>query len=81
MLSGLRRYTPALTGDRRTGDWYTCVALETLLQEPFRVRANGKMTFQIYKLMGEVLSADSVVSDVSEVRGEGSGIAVGYSVY
>lgn len=61
-LSDLRRYASALTGDRRTGDWYTRIALETLLQEPFRVRAGGDVKFQLYKLLGDVLSVDGVAS-------------------
>ena len=62
VLPNLRRYASVLTGDRRTGDWYTRIALETLLQEPFRVRADGDARFQLYKLFGDVLSVDSVAS-------------------
>jgi hypothetical protein len=62
ILSDLRRYASALTGDRRTGDWYTRIVLETLLQEPFRVRADGDVRFQLYKLLGDVLSVDGVAS-------------------
>jgi hypothetical protein len=62
IFSDLRRYASALTGDRRMGDWYTRITLETLLQEPFRVRADGDVRFQLFKLRGDALSVDGVVS-------------------
>jgi len=62
IFSDLRRYASALTGDRRMGDWYTRITLETLLQEPFRVRADGDVRFQLYKLLGDALSVDGVAS-------------------
>ena len=61
-LPALRRYACALTGDRRTGDWYVRVALETLLQEPSRISVNGDIRFQLYKLLGEALTIDGPAS-------------------
>lgn len=66
MFSSFRRYTWALTGDRGTGDWYARIALETLAQEPFRVRAGGDVKLQLYKLLGEALSVNSVASDIPD---------------
>ena len=62
MLAGLRRYAWTLTGDRRTGDWYTRIALETLLEEPYRVRARGDVKAQLYRLFADVLSVAGAAS-------------------
>jgi DNA-directed RNA polymerase specialized sigma24 family protein len=62
ILSDLRRYASALTGDRRTGDWYVRITLETLLQEPFRVRAEDDVKFQLYKLFGSTLAVGGIAS-------------------
>jgi DNA-directed RNA polymerase specialized sigma24 family protein len=62
ILSDLRRYASALTGDRRTGDWYIRITLETLLQEPFRVRAEDDVRFQLYKLFSSALAVGGVAS-------------------
>jgi response regulator PhyR-like protein/sigma-70-like protein len=62
MLPGLHRYACALTGDQCSGDWYVRIALETLLQEPFRVRADEDVKFQLYQLLGDALSVDGMAS-------------------
>lgn len=81
MLPGLRRYARALVGDRRTGDWYVRIALETLLEEPFRVRADGDVRLQLYRLLGDVLSIEGVEpTDISDqIRSDeiGSGETLG----
>jgi len=74
-LPALRRYACALTGDQRTGDWYVRVALEALLEEPSRISPNGDERFQLYKLLGEVLTIDgpasfNVPSDADADRAE-----------
>jgi hypothetical protein len=61
-LSDLRRHASALTGDRRTGDWYVRITLETLLQEPFRVRTQDDVRFQLYKLFGSALAVGGIAS-------------------
>jgi DNA-directed RNA polymerase specialized sigma24 family protein len=58
LLPALRRHAFALTGDRRTGDWYVRIVLETLLQEPSRIAAGGDVRLQLFKLLGEVLAID-----------------------
>ena len=62
MLPGLHRYACALTGDECSGDWYVRIVLETLLQEPFRVRADEDVRFQLYKLLGDALSVAGMAS-------------------
>lgn len=54
-LPGLRRYAIALTGDRTAGDRYVRVTLETVLEEPWRIRVAGDVRFQLYRLFHEVL--------------------------
>jgi len=54
-VPGLRRYAIALTGDRTAGDRYVRVTLETLAEEPWRVRTAGDVRFQLYRLFHDVL--------------------------
>jgi DNA-directed RNA polymerase specialized sigma24 family protein len=68
VLPALRRYACAATGDRRTGDWYVRVALETLLQEPSRVSADGDVKFQLFRLLSEALMIGGPLS--FDVAGE-----------
>jgi len=59
-LPSLRRYTHALTGDRRLGDRYVEVALAVLAEEPWHVRASGDVRHQLYRLIHRVQDALSV---------------------
>jgi RNA polymerase sigma-70 factor (ECF subfamily) len=54
-VPSLRRYAIALTGDRTAGDRYVRVTLETLAEEPWRVRTAGDVRFQLYRLFHDVL--------------------------
>jgi DNA-directed RNA polymerase specialized sigma24 family protein len=54
-VPSLRRYAVALTGDRTAGDRYVRVTLETLAEEPWRVRTAGDVRFQLYRLFHDVL--------------------------
>ena len=56
-LPRLRRYAGALTGSLHSGDQYIRVALETLLQEPWRIRPDADVKFKLYELFHDVLSA------------------------
>jgi DNA-directed RNA polymerase specialized sigma24 family protein len=56
LLPGLRRYARAVTGDRLSGDRYVRIALEILVEEPWRIRAVGDVKFDLYKLFDDVLS-------------------------
>jgi hypothetical protein len=55
-LPSLRRYARAVTGDPRSGDRYIRIALEILVEEPWRVRAGRDVRFHLYKLFDDVLS-------------------------
>jgi DNA-directed RNA polymerase specialized sigma24 family protein len=59
-LPSLRRYARALTGERRRGDEYIRVALETLSQEPWRLGPDDDVKVQLYKLFHDVLGALSM---------------------
>ncbi len=52
----LRRYARALVGDQGVGDTYVRICLETLVQEPGRVRAGPDTRVQVFSLFHEVLS-------------------------
>lgn len=56
LLPGLRRYARAVTGDRQTGDRYIHIALEILVEEPWRVRSRQDVKFCLYELFDDVLS-------------------------
>jgi DNA-directed RNA polymerase specialized sigma24 family protein len=56
-LPCLRRYTHALTGDRRRGDRYVGVALAVLAEEPWHVRPGRDVRGQLYRLVHRVLDA------------------------
>lgn len=56
LLPGLRRYARAVIGDRLSGDRYVRIALEILAEEPWRVRTDGDVKFDLYRLFDEVLS-------------------------
>jgi DNA-directed RNA polymerase specialized sigma24 family protein len=55
ILPGLRRYAFALTGSRRSGDEYIRVALEALLQEPWRSDPGGDVKFMLYEFFHRAL--------------------------
>lgn len=56
-LPSLRRYTYALTGDRRRSDSYVGVTLAVLAEEPWHVRPGGDVRYQLYRLVHRVLDA------------------------
>jgi|SRR5581483_4902656 len=62
-LPSLRRYAFALTGERRSGDRYIEVALETLLEEPERIRRGDDVRYKLYELFNDVLGILSPESD------------------
>lgn len=53
-LPFLRRYARALTGSQERGDRYVRVCLETLLQEPERIRADQDPRLQLYSVFHDV---------------------------
>jgi|SRR5215470_14323135 len=63
LLPGLRRYAHALTGNRMSGDRYVRITLETLAEEPWRIRAGRDVRFHLYKLFNDVLSIFAPDSD------------------
>jgi DNA-directed RNA polymerase specialized sigma24 family protein len=63
ILPKLRRYSYALIGDQRRGDRYIEIVLETLLEEPARIRRGDDVRFKLYALLHDViarLGADSI---------------------
>jgi len=70
VLPRLRRYACALTGERRLGDRYIEIALETLLEEPSRIRAVDDVRRKLYELFHDVLaifvSEDCDIGDESD---------------
>jgi DNA-directed RNA polymerase specialized sigma24 family protein/CheY-like chemotaxis protein len=50
----LRRYARALTGSQQRGDQYVRVCLETLLEEPHRLKASGDMKLQLFSAFHDV---------------------------
>ena len=55
IVPGLRRYAFALTGSRRSGDEYIRIALETLIEEPWRSGTGGDVKFMLYELLHRTL--------------------------
>jgi DNA-directed RNA polymerase specialized sigma24 family protein len=69
ILPKLRRYSYALIGDQRRGDRYIEIVLETLLEEPARIRLGDDVRFKLYALLHDViarLGADSGSIPVAE---------------
>jgi DNA-directed RNA polymerase specialized sigma24 family protein/CheY-like chemotaxis protein len=53
-LPYLRRYARAITGSQIRGDQYIRVALETIVQEPERIKADANIKLQLFRLFHEV---------------------------
>jgi len=62
----LRRYARALVGDQAVGDTYVRICLETLVQEPGRVRAGPDTRVQLFSLFHEVLTRTGVRDSASD---------------
>jgi len=54
-LPELRRYASALTGSTRSGDEYIRVALETLVEEPWRLQPGSEVKLELYGLLHRAL--------------------------
>ena len=54
-LPGLRRYACALTGSTRSGDEYIRVALEALVEEPWRLPPQSAVKPELYALLHRTL--------------------------
>ena len=54
-LPGLRRYACALTGSTRSGDEYIRVALEALMEEPWRLPPQSAVKPELYALLHRTL--------------------------
>lgn len=54
-LPGLRRYACALTGSTRSGDEYIRVALEALVEEPWRLSPQSPVKPELYALLHRTL--------------------------
>lgn len=54
-LPELRRYASALTGSTRSGDQYIRVALEALVEEPWRLRPGSEVKLELYELFHRAL--------------------------
>src|SRR4029077_12499697 len=54
-LPALRRYASALTGSTRSGDEYIRVALEALVEEPWRLRPGSEVKLELYELFHRAL--------------------------
>lgn len=55
ILPSLRRYASALTGSARSGDEYIRVALETIVQEPWRLPVATDIRPELYALLHRTL--------------------------
>jgi hypothetical protein len=56
LLPGLQRYARAVTGGGRTADRYVRIALEILIEEPWRLHPGDDVKFSLYKLFDDVVS-------------------------
>ena len=56
-LPALRRYACALTGSTRSGDEYIRVALEALVEEPWRLQAKSEVRLELYALFHRALQS------------------------
>ncbi len=72
-LPGLRRYACALTGSTRSGDEYIRVALEALVEEPWRLPPQSAVKPELYALLHRTLKVchfqDGQVSQSFEADG------------
>lgn len=72
-LPFLRRYARALTGSQERGDRYVRVCLETLLQEPERIRPDEDARLQLYSVFHDVWAVvQSVAPEEVEDTGPGA---------
>jgi DNA-directed RNA polymerase specialized sigma24 family protein/CheY-like chemotaxis protein len=72
-LPFLRRYARALTGSQERGDRYVRVCLETLLQEPERIRSDEDPRLQLYSVFHDVWAVvQSVAPEEVEDTGPGA---------
>ena len=55
ILPSLRRYASALTGSVRSGDEYVRVALETVVEEPWRLPATRNVKPELFALLHRTL--------------------------
>jgi DNA-directed RNA polymerase specialized sigma24 family protein len=55
ILPGLRRYACALTGSTQVGDEYIRIALETLVEEPWRLPPGSEVKAELYALFHKTL--------------------------
>lgn len=55
ILPSLRRYASALTGSAQSGDEYIRIALETLVEEPWRLPAKANVMPELYALLHRTL--------------------------
>jgi len=66
----LRRYARALTGSQQRGDQYVRVCLETLLQEPHRLKGGGDLKPQLFAVFHDVWRiVDSAIPETREEVG------------
>lgn len=66
----LRRYARALTGSQQRGDQYVRVCLETLLQEPHRLKGGGDLKLQLFTVFHDVWRiVDSAIPEAREEVG------------
>jgi DNA-directed RNA polymerase specialized sigma24 family protein len=56
-LPELRRYACALTGSTRSGDEYIRVALEALVEEPWRLQPGSEVKLELYGLFHRALQS------------------------
>ena len=66
ILPYLRRYARALVGDQNVGDTYVRICLETLVQEPHRVKAGPDARIQLFSLFHEVFTRTGVRDSASD---------------
>ena len=65
-LPFLRRYARALTGSQERGDRYVRVCLETLLEEPERIRPDDDPRLQLYSVFHDVWAVVQSVAPEAE---------------
>jgi len=56
-LPALRRYACALTGSTRSGDEYIRVALEALVEKPWRLQPESEVKLELYALFHRALQS------------------------
>jgi len=66
ILPYLRRYARALVGDQNIGDTYVRICLETLVQEPHRVKPGPEARVQLFSLFHEVITRTGIRDSASD---------------